>query len=44
MYFEKFKDINDELISRLSNNDLNFARLILPSREGELTVIGKYRG
>ena len=42
MYFEKFKDINDELISRLSNNDLNFARLILPSREGELTVIGKY--
>lgn len=42
MSFDKFTAINNELSFRLQKSDLNYARLILPTRESEAAVIGKY--
>lgn len=42
MYFEKFKEINDDLSAHLQKFDLNYARLILPTRKSEPAVVGKY--
>lgn len=42
MYFDKFKEINDELNAHLQKSDLNYARLILPMRKSEVAVVGKY--
>ena len=42
MNFDKFKEINDELSITLQESDLNYARLILPTRNSEVAVVGKY--
>ncbi|MBO5924638.1 MAG: hypothetical protein J6Q52_00055 [Clostridia bacterium] len=42
MYFDKFKEINDELNSHLQKFDLNYARLILPMQKSGVSVVGKY--
>ena len=42
MYFDKFKEINDELNSHLEKSDLNYARLILPMQKGDVATVGKY--
>ncbi len=40
--FQKSVDINNNIQEYLKEKDLNYSRFILPSKEGEVSVIGKY--